>query len=55
MDALQPSSYPLRMPADLRSFLQEKADRLDRSLHWVIVKTLDDARKKESRTKAEDR
>ncbi|WP_242560111.1 MULTISPECIES: Arc family DNA-binding protein [Pandoraea] len=55
MEALQPSSYPLRMPADLRNFLQEKADRLDRSLHWVIVNTLNDARKKESRTKAEER
>lgn len=55
MDVPQPSSFPLRMPADLRSALQEKADRLDRSLHWVIVKTLEDARRKEQRTKAEAR
>jgi predicted transcriptional regulator len=47
----QPNSYPLRMPADLRHFLQEKADRLERSLHWVIVKALEDARKKVARAK----
>ena len=43
MASPQPNSYPLRMPADLRRFMQEKADRLERSLHLVIRKAFEDA------------
>jgi predicted transcriptional regulator len=38
----QATAYPLRMPLDVREKLQERAHELDRSLHWVIVKTLRD-------------
>lgn len=39
----QASPYPLRMPMKLREFFEAKARDLDRSLHWVLVKTLQDA------------
>ena len=32
----QPSPYPLRMDPEVRKLAQEEADRLERSLHWVI-------------------
>jgi hypothetical protein len=48
----QATSYPLRLPVHLREFFQGKAIELDRSLHWVLIKTLDDvAREAEADTK----
>jgi hypothetical protein len=41
----QATSYPLRLPPHLREFYQGRAVELDRSLHWVLVKTLDEVAK----------
>jgi hypothetical protein len=41
--AKQAASYPLRLPQHVRDFYQRRADHLDRSLHWVILRTLEQA------------
>lgn len=35
--------YPLRMDPDVRKKAQEEAERLDRSLHWVLNEKLKQA------------
>jgi len=39
--------YPLRMPLDLREFLQKSADEIGRSLHVEIIRRLEQSRKQE--------
>lgn len=38
----QATSYPLRLPPHVREFFQHRANRLDRSLHWVILRALEE-------------
>lgn len=42
------SSYPLRMPLDLREWLERKAAANDRSLHKEILRQLNSERAKEN-------
>lgn len=37
----QPTPYPLRMPDDLRSKLEEEANKIGRSLHAEIIARLE--------------
>lgn len=39
--------YPIRLPADLRQYLKQKADEGDRSLHKEILRRLEQSRKHE--------
>ncbi|QWF19305.1 hypothetical protein [Lysobacter capsici] len=39
----QATTYPLRMDPEVRKRAQEEADRLDRSLHWVLNDKLKEA------------
>ncbi|HEX2655596.1 MAG TPA: hypothetical protein VHN11_18350 [Xanthobacteraceae bacterium] len=48
----QAASYPLRLPPHLREHYQRRADELDRSLHWVILKALEGAAEADAKEKA---
>lgn len=39
--------YPLRMPPDVRAWVQQQADRKERSVHWVLLKLIEKAKQEE--------
>lgn len=39
--------FGLRMPQDLKSWVQDQAELKERSMNWVIVKIIERAKKEE--------
>lgn len=43
----QQKQVALRIPSDLKEWVQKRADRAERSMNWVIVKLIEKAKTEE--------